>query len=218
MTDGESSDKIAFEYAWGWFSLHAGQRMQAVNFFLIAITFLAGSYVSAVVGNRPGLAIGISALGAFSSFIFYRIERRVRGLIHAAEDALRPLEQSLASRTGVVGIRIVEKVEAAPRGSWPYSKVFRALYAAVGCAFALGAFYAGLAKLPSMPHNTDLPQIPRLMSGAVLLLFAYTAIRLRVSPAVQHPKWLGTLQELARIFSAVLAALAGGLILIRLSF
>jgi hypothetical protein len=218
MTDDESSDKIAFEYAWGWFSLHAGQRMQAVNFFLIAITFLSGSYVSAVVGSRPGLAIGISALGAFSSFIFYRIERRVRGLIHAAEGALRPLEQNLASRTGIVGIRIVEKVENAPRGSWPYSKVFRALYAAVGCAFALGALYAGFAKLPSMPRNIDLPQISRLVPGIVLLLFAYSVTRLRTAQAVQHPNWLGTFQELARIFLAVLAALAGGLVLIHLSF
>ncbi|MFZ0302739.1 MAG: hypothetical protein WAL75_08640, partial [Terracidiphilus sp.] len=71
MSNDESGDKIAFDYAWGWFSLHAGRWMQAVNFFLIAITFLAGSYVSAVVGNHPGLPIGISSLGALISIIFY---------------------------------------------------------------------------------------------------------------------------------------------------
>jgi hypothetical protein len=216
MTDTESSDKIAFEYAWGWFSLHAGQRMQAVNFFLIAIAFLAASFVSAVVGSRPGLAVGISALGAFSSFIFYRIERRVRGLIHAAEGALRPLEQNLASKTGIDGIRIVDGVENAPKGAWPYSKVFRSLYAAVGCAFALGALYAEFGRLQSMPQNIDSLHVGRLMAGIVLLVFAYSAIMFKTTEAPQHPKWLGTLQELVRIGSAALAALLGGLILVHL--
>lgn len=218
MTDSESSDKIAFEYAWGWFSLHAGQRMQAVNFFLIAITFLSGSYVSAVAGNRPGLAIGISLLGAFSSFIFYRIERRVRGLIHAAEDALRPLEQSMASRTGVESMRIVESVATIPKDSWPYSTVFRALYLAVGCAFISGAVYAGFAKLPSMPHDVNWSQITRLVSTAMLLLFAHGVLRARTDKVTQHDKWLEVLQKLAPIILAALAAAVGGMILIRTSF
>src|ERR1022692_186234 len=87
--------KIAFDYAWGYFSLHAGQRMQSVNFFLLAVSFLAAAYVSAMVNRQPGLAAGISLVGASSSFFFYRIERRVRGLLHAAERALRPMEETM---------------------------------------------------------------------------------------------------------------------------
>jgi hypothetical protein len=218
MTESDSTDKIAFDYAWGWFSLHAGQRMQAVNFFLIAIAFLAASFVSAVVGNRPGLAIGISALGAFSSFIFYRIERRVRGLIKAAEEALRPLEKSMATRTGIPQLQIVESVEIAPKGSWSYSRVFRALYLAVGCTFFLGSLYAGFAKHAFMPQNLNLPQVPHLVSGIGLLLFSYGMLRLRIADEAKHEKWLEIVQEVTRIGLASLAALAGGFILIRMSF
>lgn len=218
MTEENATEKIAFDYAWGWFSLHAGQRMQGVNFFLIAIAFLAASYVSAVVGDRPGLAVGISALGAFSSFIFYRIERRVRGLIHAAEKALRPLEKNMAICTGIPEMQIVESVEIAPKGSWPYSRVFRALYAAVGSTFVLGAIYAGLSKVISMQQNLNIPQIPRLLSGIGLLIFAYCTLRLRIAEAAKYGMWVEAVNQVTRISLAVLAALAGGLILIRMSF
>lgn len=218
MTDNQSTDKTAFDYAWGWFSLHAGQRMQSVNFFLIAITFLAASYVSAVVGNRPGLAMGIASLGAFSSFVFYRIERRVRGLIHAAEFALRPIEVRLAAETGIDEIQIVKVAEDTPEGAWKYSKVFRTLYVAVGSAFLLGIFYAGSVKLPPMQLNLNVPQTPRLVAGSVLLIFAYFALKLRNAQANKHQAWIEVVQDLARISLAILAALAAGLILIRISF
>lgn len=217
MADGSSSDKIAFDYAWGWFSLHAGQRMQAVNFFLIAIAFLAASYVSAVVGSRPGLAVGISLLGSFSSFIFYRIERRVRGLIHAAEKALRPLEKNIAAVTGIAEVQIVESVEVAPRGSWPYSKVFRSLYAAVGSMFALGALYAGVPKIAFMQQNMEISQTYRLLSGIGLLIFAYGMLRLRIAEAPKDRKWIEPVDQITRIGLSVLAALAGGFLLIRMS-
>jgi hypothetical protein len=32
------------EHAWSWFSMHAQQRMQTLNFFLIAMAFLAAAY------------------------------------------------------------------------------------------------------------------------------------------------------------------------------
>jgi hypothetical protein len=140
-------NKLAFDYAWGWFSLHAEQRMQAVNFFLIAIAFLAASYVSAIVGKYPALAAGIGVVGAFSSFIFYRIERRIRGLIKAAEAALRPIEREMAARSGIEEFKIVEQVEATPKGAWSYHKVFSALYGVVGSGFVLGVFYASLDKI-----------------------------------------------------------------------
>jgi len=49
MTDVDSNNKAAFDDEWGWFSLHAGQRMQAVNFFLIAIQ---GNYGKSLLRRR----------------------------------------------------------------------------------------------------------------------------------------------------------------------
>jgi Flp pilus assembly protein TadB len=93
------ANKTAFDYAWGYFNLHSGQRMQSTNFFLIAAAFLAGTYANAMVWGRPGLAFYLSLIGAVASYMFYRMERRVRRLIHAAEAALRPVESSLSQLT-----------------------------------------------------------------------------------------------------------------------
>ncbi len=45
-SDAAISEKQAFDHAWNWFSLHAGQRMQSFNFFLIATAFLFAAYGS----------------------------------------------------------------------------------------------------------------------------------------------------------------------------
>jgi hypothetical protein len=220
MTDADSSNKkIAFDYAWGWFSLHAGQRMQAVNFFLIAIAFLAASYVSAIVGKYSTLAAGIAALGAFSSFIFYRIERRVRGLIKAAEAALRPIERELAASSGIEQLKIVEQVEATPKGAWSYHRVFRALYGAVGSGFAMGIFYAYLDKLTVLRRNMNLLYLPRLTAGIGLLLFSYAVLRLEITHKAKDAEAdSDAVQQVTRSVLAVLAAAAAGIILVRLSF
>jgi hypothetical protein len=219
MTDADlNNQKIAFDYAWGWFSLHAGQRMKAVNYFLIATAFLAASYVSAIGGNRPSLAVVISALGAFFSFIFYRVERRVRGLIKAAEAALLPIEERMAASSGIEELRIVKQVERAPKGAWSYHEVFRALYAGVGSAFTMGVVYASSARLTVMTQNVNLSCLPRLLSGAGLLLFSYAILRLGI---LHNPKdrEVGTdaAQKVVQIVLAISAAVAAGVILIHLS-
>ena len=51
------------DHAWEWFSLHARHRMQAVNFFLVAVAFLSAAYVSALRFTHPLVAAGVSVLG-----------------------------------------------------------------------------------------------------------------------------------------------------------
>src|SRR4051812_41007057 len=38
------SDLDVRTYAWNWFALHANQRLQLVNFWLVAVAFLAGAF------------------------------------------------------------------------------------------------------------------------------------------------------------------------------
>src|SRR5580700_7057577 len=156
MPNPEQSEKIAFDYAWNYFSLHAGQRMQSVNFFLVAASFLVGAYVAAMGGNRPGLAAGISTVGAISSFVFFRIERRVRGLLHAAEAALSPIEARIASETANPALRILEQAEKTAPDAWKYSKVFRILYFVIGVAFFAGAIYAAGTQAALTPNVTTM--------------------------------------------------------------
>src|SRR6266851_4338107 len=62
MTPEERRDARA--YAWGYFALHADQRMKLFNFFLI-----------------------------LAAFTFWRLEERTRGLVKRGEEALRFLDE-----------------------------------------------------------------------------------------------------------------------------
>ena len=42
MDHGERN-ALSQTYAWNWFALHAGQRLQLVNFWLVAVAFLAAA-------------------------------------------------------------------------------------------------------------------------------------------------------------------------------
>jgi hypothetical protein len=216
--DQPPDQKIAFDYAWGYFALHAGQRMQSVNFFLVAVSFLAAAYVSAMVNKQSGLAAGISLVGASSSFVFYRIERRIRGLLHAAERALRPMENEMAAKTANPALRILESVDSAAPGAWPYSKVFRILYAVVGLGFGAATIYSIVSQLAVTPDTTSLfPTVLKLASGVVLLLFAAEILASRDDTKLERNPT--RFQRVARVVPttlAVIAAIAGIIVLFNL--
>jgi len=210
--------KLAFEYAWGYFSLHAGQRMQSVNFFLLAASFLVAAYVSAITGQHPGLAAGISLVGASSSFVFYRIERRVRGLLQAAEHALHPMEQIMADSTNNPALLILKSVDQAAPGAWPYSKVFRILYFVVGLGFLAAAIYAVISQVGLTPNTTTLyPTVLKLASGVILLLFAVeTFADGAIARFAATPAWFASVAQLFRPVLGLIAATAGIIVLFRL--
>ena len=75
-------------YAWNWFALHAGQRLQLVNFWLVAVAFLAAAFVQARSSHLIAVAVGVSVIGVVASLAFLALDRRTRQLIHIAGDAL----------------------------------------------------------------------------------------------------------------------------------
>lgn len=88
---GAESDAQA--YAWGWFALHSGQRLQLVNFWLVSVAFLVAAFVQARSNHLSAVAVGVCIAGATSSLAFMRLDIRTRQLIQVAEAALRHLEQ-----------------------------------------------------------------------------------------------------------------------------
>jgi hypothetical protein len=128
------------DHAWQWFALHATQRMQAVNFFLVATAFLSTAYVAAL--RFPAVAGGVSALGALFSFVFYRFEIRIQELLKAGERALYPAQQRLADLTGMQEFKICEAVETPKRPFTKYSKIIRTLYGSTAVGFLMGLAYA----------------------------------------------------------------------------
>src|SRR5438105_2387224 len=139
-TNEHESEK-SLDHAWDWFSLHAGQRMQSFNFFLVATGFLVAAYASVLKDHRDA-GLGIGVFGAWISFWFRHLEYRTRQLVHAGEAALRPLQQVLSERASLPELRILDAVDKPAAGCHPYSKVFRSIQSGILVGFIVAAIYA----------------------------------------------------------------------------
>lgn len=137
----DEPSRAAFEHGWDWFSLHAAQRMQAFNFFLVATAFIVAAY-GTVLEKHPAVAVGMSLLGAWIAFWFNRLERRSKQLVKAGEAVLMPVEETLAALTGIPAVAIIAAVETKPRGVSSYAKVISAIQWTVLFGFLAGAAYA----------------------------------------------------------------------------
>jgi parvulin-like peptidyl-prolyl isomerase len=130
-------------YAWNWFALHAGQRLQLVNFWLVAVAFFATAFVQAISSHRVAVAVGVSLTGTIASIAFMRLDRRTRQLVQAAESALRHLE---ASRTahGIDNVIELVSVSQQAQRSWldSYRTIIQGLQLLVAILFAVAAVYA----------------------------------------------------------------------------
>ncbi len=86
------------EYAWNYFELHARQRMSVFNYFVLIAALLTAGLAGSFSKNGSSLLISIiSLLLAISlvviSFVFWKLEQRVRQLIKHSEEALKTLEK-----------------------------------------------------------------------------------------------------------------------------
>jgi len=141
--------KAALEHAWNWFSLHARQRMDGVNFFIIASALLVSAFGTAVTSRMDVVAMGIGLLGSWVSLWFNRLDRRSSELVKAGEASMRVLQRRLAEATGVAELAMLDLVEE-PRTRWTsYSRVIDVFHATTFCAFAVGAAYAAVRWLTS---------------------------------------------------------------------
>jgi Flp pilus assembly protein TadB len=73
----------ALHHSWDWFALHAAQRMQCVNFFLVAVAFLIAAFVTALTGKHYAVAVAVGLLGGWISWWFHRLELWTKELVKA---------------------------------------------------------------------------------------------------------------------------------------
>ena len=96
MVDSLTPDerKEARAYAWGYFALHADQRMKLFNFFLIFSGLILGAFpaVKDMAAGEKFVAI-FPLLLVLTAFVFWRLDKRTRRLVKIGEDALRFLDQ-----------------------------------------------------------------------------------------------------------------------------
>lgn len=138
------SDKAALEHTWQWFALHAGQRMQGINFFLVAVAFLIAAFVTAVHNHDRSITIVIGIFGAFMAGCFSLLELRIRELIKAGEAAMKPLQARLAGTCAISELEILQRIENPQIYLSKYSIVIRLLQGGAGFIFILAAIYAYL--------------------------------------------------------------------------
>jgi hypothetical protein len=140
--------KQAREHAWNWFSLHATQRMQCVNYFLVATAFLAAAYAS-LLEKHPGPGVCVALAGAWIGFWFNRLDFRTRQLVRAGERVLEVAQERLAKRVDIESIRIIERVEHPTGGAASYTLVIGVVQWTAILGFAAAAIYAAWLALCS---------------------------------------------------------------------
>lgn len=135
MSDPEGDAQV---YAWNWFALHSNQRMQLVNFWLVAVAFLCAAFVQARAGNLRTIAIGICIAGVVASIAFAMLDARTRRLVQVAEEALRKLEDRRVAEGFDACTRLVYSAHAARRSKVSsYRLVIQGLQVIVAALFAI---------------------------------------------------------------------------------
>jgi hypothetical protein len=138
----ESLDAADRTYAWNWFALHAGQRLQLVNFWLVSVAFLVAAFVQAYLNKHLVIAAGVSTAGIVSSLAFMRLDVRTRQLVHVGEAALRQLELERAGNGRGELIELVERARQSRTSSLhSYRVVIQGLELTVAGLFALATAY-----------------------------------------------------------------------------
>jgi hypothetical protein len=139
----ERSETNAQSYAWNWFALHAGQRLQLVNFWLVAVAFLASAFVQARASHLFAIAFGVSVTGMVSSLAFMRLDIRTRQLVQVAENALRYFETGLVTAGLDEVTELVKASHQARRSRFDsYRVIIQGLQLAVAGMFLLAAVYS----------------------------------------------------------------------------
>ena len=80
------------QYAWRYFELHANQRMSVFKFFIGLATFLTASLLAAFIEKHYIASTLVGVLLGLVSFVFSRLDARIRFLIKGSERALEDLE------------------------------------------------------------------------------------------------------------------------------
>jgi hypothetical protein len=139
----QDAETKAQTYAWNWFALHAGQRLQLVNFWLVAVAFLASAYVQARSNHMVAIAFGVSVTGVVSSLAFVRLDVRTRQLVQVAENALRYFEASGVAAGMDEVTELVKASHQARRSRFDsYRVIIQGLQLSVACMFILAAVFS----------------------------------------------------------------------------
>lgn len=137
-----NEDENSRTYAWNWFALHSGQRLQLVNFWLVSVAFLAAAFVQARSNHLVAVALGVSVTGVIASLAFMRLDRRTRQLVQVAEKALLAIEDKQATGGKDDVTALVKRAQQVRRSQFDsYRVVIEGLQLMVAMLFMLASIY-----------------------------------------------------------------------------
>lgn len=106
MSENKNEKALAendfLEILWQYFSLHASQRIQMLNFYIVLETFLLTAWLTLLQVEAgfsfPRIIIGI-ALVLFS-VVFYVLDVRTKSMIKLCEESLSKVEKNYIKQFG----------------------------------------------------------------------------------------------------------------------
>jgi hypothetical protein len=118
------------EQAWKYFELHANQRLTIFNFYIALCSAITAGLVASYSKDflHPIVRSLFSILLILFSFVFWKLDERVKLLIKNAEAALKFFEEQDSNQTLVTHVfrreEILTQEERAKRWHPSYAKCF----------------------------------------------------------------------------------------------
>jgi hypothetical protein len=146
--NADDSTKLALEHARSLFIYHAGQRIQSLNFYFVAITlFLTGFgfVASSNLGPAGRAFVGIVlALAGFRiTQLFQALDKRNEELVHCDESLLKDAEAALTkvSDPVVSAWEVTALSEKPEKGAKRYAKIVPSIFHLYMTVSILGGIY-----------------------------------------------------------------------------
>lgn len=138
MVEFDERREIALRHAWNWFELHANHRLTLVRYYLLIVGAGLAAFAAAVFNQQIVLSLVASLLVGGTTFLFEKLEQRIRYLVKTSESAMDRLESDLAVSTSVDEIRLVRNADEKEKGSWSYRVAFIWMFRLMYLLAALG--------------------------------------------------------------------------------
>ncbi|MER9299983.1 hypothetical protein NKI38_26315 [Mesorhizobium sp. M0621] len=151
MTEEPSYDAQAWDRAWRYFELHAGQRMMMFNFFVV-LSGLITAGVGTTMQGPPRLAILGILLGLLLmllSFVFWKLDQRAAFLVKHSEAASVEIERQLLPPAARLFSSEPASFRATTAGRsvsapWTFGRSLRIAFAGMALIGAAAAVICGL--------------------------------------------------------------------------
>ena len=132
-------------YAWGYFKIHAQQRLTTFNFYITLATLIGtGLFVSLADDYKNNLISALLSINLILfSFVFWKLDVRNRQLINNAEEALKVIEGVyLELDPRFIGINLFKNDDVCANNNKPNNIFYRANYSYSDCFNFLYVMFA----------------------------------------------------------------------------